>query len=149
MDNVIAFTPRPCPPEPALSLPLAGIGLRAHLEEAAQTALDAADKIIAALDRIDGADDEADPPLTAMAAHAGQVVQLREAPAPVETKPASEPEPVPQEETPADPVTSKIAPEAINLPEPVHEPIRLPWRGTGNVVAFAGCAVLSLVAGMR
>ncbi len=36
--------------------PLAGLALRAHLEEAAQTALNVADKIIAALEWIDGSD---------------------------------------------------------------------------------------------
>ncbi|WP_342167028.1 hypothetical protein [Methylobacterium sp. SD21] len=56
MSNVVAFTPRSRPPEPASPAPLAGLALRAHLEDAAQTALDAADKIIAALDRIDGSD---------------------------------------------------------------------------------------------
>lgn len=141
MSNVIAFTPRPRSPEPAPSLPLTGIDLRAHLEEAAQTALDAADKIIAALDRIDGADGEGDASLTAMAAHAGRVAQLREAPAPVETEPASEPAPAPQEAAPAEPEAPEAAPEEIALPEP----IRLPWRGTGNVVAAAGCAVLALI----
>lgn len=146
MDNVIAFTPRPRVPLPPVPPPLAGAGLRAHLEEAAQTALDAADKIIAALDRLDGTG-EADASLIAMAAHAGQVVHLRETPAPVETEPAPEPEPTPQEAAQAEPETPETAPEEIAPPEPVYEPIRLPWRGAGNVVSAAGCAVLTLVIG--
>ncbi|MBE7203714.1 MAG: hypothetical protein INR70_38785 [Parafilimonas terrae] len=140
MSNVIDFTPRPRPPEPE-ALPLAGLGLRAHLEEAAQTALDAADRIIAALDLME----DADPALMAMAAHAGQVVRLREPATPIEVEPTPVPPPVPQESPPADPepTLEEVAPQ-----EPVPEAIILPWRGAGNVVSAAGCAVLSLV-GMR
>ncbi len=44
-----------CPPPPfILAEPLAGAALRASLEEAAQSALHAADCIIAVLDRMDG-----------------------------------------------------------------------------------------------
>lgn len=152
MPNVIQFTPRPRAPLPPVLPPLAGTGLRPHLEEAAQTALDAADKIIAALDRLGGTG-EAGASLTAMAAHAGQVVNLREAPAPVEADPTivptPEPEPIPQEVAQAEPEAPEAAPEEIATPEFVYEPIRLPWRGAGNVVSAAGCAVLSLVVGMR
>lgn len=135
MDNVIAFTPRPRAPLPPVLPPLAGIGLRAHLEETAQTALDAADQILAALDRI-GDDDEA-------------ALSLRGAPASVELAPAPEPmpEPAPQEVPSSEPEMPETAPEEIALPEPVYEPIRLPWRGAGNVVSAAGCAVLALMAG--
>jgi hypothetical protein len=143
MSNVIAFTPRPRSPEPAPLLPLAGTNLRAHLEEAAQTALDAADRIIAALDLMD----EADPRLTAMAVHAGQVVQLREAPVETEPAPAPTPEPklTPQEAASAEPEAAETVPEKVAQPEPYAEPIRLPWRGAGNVVAATGCAILALV----
>jgi hypothetical protein len=141
MDNVIAFQPRSRQPEPEAPAPLAGLSLRVHLEEAAQTALDAADRIIAALDLMENAD----PALMAMTAHAGQVVQLREPAAPVEVEPAPIPDPTPQEAPPADldPVPEKVA------LEPAPEAIILPWRGAGNVVSAAGCAFLSLVAGMR
>ncbi|MCJ2072450.1 hypothetical protein MKK75_27280, partial [Methylobacterium sp. J-030] len=54
MGDVLTFTPRPKPAAPILPEPLAGAALRASLEEAAQTALDAADRIIAVLDRMDG-----------------------------------------------------------------------------------------------
>ena len=146
MSNVIAFTPRARASLPPVLPPLAGLALRAHLEEAAQTALDAADKIIAALDRIES---EGDAGLTAMAAHAEQVAHLRKTLAPVEAEPsptpAPEAEPAPQEALAAEPEAPKTAPEPITLPEPAYEPIRLPWRGAGNVVAAAGCAVLALI----
>ena len=54
MGDVLTFTPRPKPAAPEASEPLAGPALRASLEAAAQTALDAADRIIAVLDRMDG-----------------------------------------------------------------------------------------------
>lgn len=139
MDNVIAFRSRQRPPEPAPLAPLAGTGLRAHLEEAAQTALDAADRIIAALDLME----DADPSLMAMTAHAGQVVRLREPVTPVEVESVPEPQPIPQEVSPADP---DPVPEEIVAPELVAEAIILPWRGTGNVVSAAGCAILALMA---
>ena len=59
MGDVLTFTPRPKPATTAMPAPLTGPALRASLEEAAQIALDAADRIIAVLDRMDGdADDE-------------------------------------------------------------------------------------------
>ncbi|WP_267427803.1 hypothetical protein [Methylobacterium sp. GC_Met_2] len=59
MGDVLTFTPRPKPATPEALEPLAGPALRASLEEAAQTALDAADRIIAVLDSMNGdADDE-------------------------------------------------------------------------------------------
>jgi len=140
MSNVIAFTPRPRHPEPEAPPPFAVVDLRTHLEEAAQTALDAADRIIAALDLME----DAGPALMAMAAHAGQVVTLREPATPVEGELTPEPEPIPQEVPPAEPA---LAPEEV-APEPAPEAIILPWRGAGNVVSAAGCAVLALV-GMR
>ena len=136
MDNVIAFMPRPRAPLSPVLPPLVGIALRAHLEEAAQTALDAADQILAALDQIEGADGEAAP-------------RLRETPAPVDLAPPPQPmpEPIPQEGLPAEPEAPDASPEEIAPPEPIYEPIRLPWRGAGNVVSAAGCAVLALVIG--
>jgi hypothetical protein len=135
MSNVIAFTPRPRPSEPEAPPPFAVVDLRAHLEEAAQTVLDAADKIIAALDMMD----DADPALLAMAAHAGQVVRLREPATPVEVEPAPEPQRTP----PAEP---DHLPQETAEPDHIAEPVVLPWRGAGNVVSAAGCAFLALVA---
>ena len=54
MGDVLTFTPRPKPVAPAIPAPLTGPTLRASLEEAAQVALDAADRIIAVLDGMDG-----------------------------------------------------------------------------------------------
>lgn len=125
MSNVITFTPRSRPAEPTAA-PLAGIDLRVHLEEAAQTALDAADRIIAAPDQIDG----------------GKAILLREPPAPVEPVPAPMPSDIPQAEPEAS-EAPELVPEEIAGPEP----ILLPWHGTGNVVSAAGCAFLALVAG--
>ncbi|MCJ2023971.1 hypothetical protein [Methylobacterium sp. J-067] len=138
MSNVITFAPRPRPPEPAAPVPLAGLALRAHLEEAAQTALDAADKIIAALDRIkDSAETAPEPAFKATAAHAGQVVHLRESAQPM---PAPEPAPeAPQDEAQAEPAPAATA-EVRQLFPP------LPWGGAGNVVSAAGCAILTLMA---
>lgn len=139
MTNVVAFTPRSRPPEPAAPVPLAGLALRARLEEAAQTALDAADKIIAALDGIEGgADPQAAETASAssfkaMAAHAGQVILLRE---PAQPVPAPE---APQDEPPAAPAPATTA-EVHQLFPP------LPWGGAGNVVAAGGCVLFALVA---
>ncbi|MCJ2023854.1 hypothetical protein [Methylobacterium sp. J-067] len=140
MPNVVAFMPRPRPSEPAAPAPLAGLALRAHLEQAAQTALDAADKIIAALDRIkDDAETATEPVFKAIVAHAGQVIHLHE---PAQPMPAPEPAPeAPQDETQDEP-----APVATADVRQLFPP--LPWGGAGNVVAAAGCAVLALV-GMR
>ena len=60
MGDVLTFTPRPKPAAPEILAPLEGAALRASLEEAAQTALDAADRIIAVLDRMDGDADHED-----------------------------------------------------------------------------------------
>ncbi len=55
MGDMLTFTPRPKPVTGNVaSEPLTGAALRASLEEAAQTALDAADRIIAVLDHMDG-----------------------------------------------------------------------------------------------
>ena len=54
MGDVLTFTPRPKPAASEIPEPLSDAELRAGLEEAAQTALDAADRIIAVLNRIAG-----------------------------------------------------------------------------------------------
>jgi hypothetical protein len=83
MGDVLTFTPRPKPVAPESPESLAGGGLRASLEEAAQIALDAADRIIAVLDRMDGDTDledgaDAEPSLAVPENHTGnQVVWMR------------------------------------------------------------------------
>jgi len=67
---------------PAVAQPLSRSELRAQLEEAAQVALDAADRIIAALDRMDGDPDledggDAEPTLGAPEALGSQIIWLR------------------------------------------------------------------------
>ena len=136
MGDVLTFTPRPKPAAPNPSEPLAGAALRASLEEAAQTALDAADRIIAVLDRMDGDADhedggDAEPSLAAPENTAGsQVVYMRgsdqdrEAEAPETTLP-------------------EVAAEA--MPEPQATAEILPWRGRGNVIAAAGTMLLDLL----
>jgi hypothetical protein len=132
MGDVLTFTPRPKPAAPEILEPLAGAALRASLEEAAQTALDAADRIIAVLDRMDGDADHEDggddePSLAAPENATGsQVVYMRggdqdrEADAPETMLP----------EVPVDP-----RPEAVVLP----------WRGRGNVIAAAGSFLVDLL----
>ncbi|MCJ2097455.1 hypothetical protein [Methylobacterium sp. E-046] len=132
MGNVLTFTPRPKPAAPILPEPLAGAALRASLEEAAQIAVDAADRIIAVLDSLDGdANDEdggdAEPSLAAPENVAGsQVVYMRGNDQDRETD----------------------APETV-LPEVATELTPgaqiLPWRGRGNVIAAAGTILLDLL----
>jgi hypothetical protein len=126
MGDVLTFTPRPKPAAPAVLGPLSGADLRASLEEAAQTALDAADRIIAVLDRVDG-----DPELE----DGGDVE--------------------PSLAAPENPTGSQVnreteAPEAA-LPEVAIEPAAiaaiLPWRGRGNVIAAVSVALLDMVGG--
>ena len=73
-------------------------------------------------------------------------LRFRYAKAPVGEK--AEPE-VGDAETHSERQTSRVEVEPqleeIAEPEPAPEPIRLPWRGAGNVVAAAGCAILALV----
>jgi len=126
MGDVLTFTPRPKPANPDLE-PLAGPALRASLEEAAQVVLDAADRIIAVLDGMDGdADHEDDESsLAAPENHTGsQVVWMRG----------------------NDQDCEKEAPETV-LPEVATlievEPLR--WGGRGNVVSAVGVALLDMV----
>ncbi|MCJ2102785.1 hypothetical protein [Methylobacterium sp. E-046] len=140
MGDVLTFTPRPKPAAPEILAPLAGAALRASLEEAAQTALDAADRIIAVLDRMDGDADhedggDAEPSLAAPENVAGsQVVYMRGSDRDGE---AEAPETVLPEVT------------AETMPEPQSEPLPvaaiLPWRGRGNVIAAAGTMLLDLL----
>ena len=146
MSNVVAFTPRQRPPEPAAPVPLAGLALRAHLEEAAQTALDVADKIIAALDQIDGAaEPEAIETVPApRPAVSAQVVRLGDLGS-FETSIAR-----PREEAPAEVEAPQHEPDAEREPAATAEVHALfpplPWGGAGNVVAAAGCALFMLIA---
>ena len=140
MGDVLTFTLRPKPAAPILSEPLAGAALRASLEEAAQTALDAADRIIAVLDRMDGdADDEdgadAEPSLAAPENTVGsQVVYMR----------GNDQD---REEEVPETVLPEGATKAISEPQPEPLPTAeiLPWRGRGNVIAAAGTLLLDLL----
>jgi hypothetical protein len=131
MGDVLTFTPRLKPAAPGVLQPLSGADLRASLEEAAQTALDAADRIIAVLDRLDSDADHEDsgddePSLAAPENHEGsQVVHMR---GNDEDREAEAPETVPSEVS----------------AEPVVGTEILPWRGRGNVIAATGVLLLDL-----
>ena len=82
MSNVYPFAPRRPAAAPAAALVLSPAEFRRQIEEAAQAALDTADRLIALLDRIEGDGDredgtDAEPSLTAPENHASQVVWLR------------------------------------------------------------------------
>ena len=146
MGDVLTFTPRPKPVTPKILGPLAGPELRASLEEAAQTALDAADRIIALLDRIDGDTDledggDAEPSLAAPENTTGsQVVYMRGGNQDCETE---TPEiAIPETRIEALPsAVTELPPGALAI---CIEPLR--WGGNGNVVSLAGVAVLDLSA---
>lgn len=131
MGDVLTFTPRPKPAAPEAPEPLAGADLRASLEAAAQVALDAADRIIAVLDRMDGDPDfengaDAEPSLAAPENYTGsQVTWLRG----------------------SDQDREEEAPETVPPQVVVEMPVKasvLPWRGRGNIIAAAGVALLDL-----
>ncbi|MCJ2061006.1 hypothetical protein MKL09_31365 [Methylobacterium sp. J-048] len=130
MGDVLTFTPRPSPAAPETLEPLAGPALRASLEEAAQVALDAADRIIAVLDCMDGDADledggDAEPSLAAPENHHGaQVTWLRGNDADRE---AEAPE--------------TVLPEVATVIE--MEPLR--WGGRGNVLAAAGTFLVDIL----
>ena len=130
MGDVLTFTLRPKPAASEASEPLTGPEIRASLEAAAQVALDAADRIIAVLDRMDGdtgLEDGADaePSLAAPENHTGsQVVWMRGNDADRE---AEAPE--------------TVLPEVANVIE--VEPLR--WGGRGNVIAAAGSLIVDLL----
>ena len=131
MGDVLTFTLRPKPAAPEIPGPLVGTALRASLEEAAQIALDAADRIIAVLDRMDGdadledsADDE--PSLGAPENTAGsQVTWLRGN----------------DQDREAEVAEAVLQEVEIEHPEAVV----LPWRGRGNVIAAAGVLFVDMV----
>ncbi|MCJ2132706.1 hypothetical protein MKK69_01255 [Methylobacterium sp. J-026] len=136
MGDVLTFTPRPKPAAPEIPEPLTGPALRASLEEAAQIALDAADRIIAVLDRMDGDADhedgaDAEPSLAAPENATGsQVVYMR---GNDQDREAEAPETILPE------VAAELLPEL-----PLTAEI-LPWRGRGNVIAAIGVALLDMV----
>ena len=128
MGDVLTFTPRPKPAAAEALKPLAGPALRASLEEAAQIALDAADRIIAVLDRMDGDTDYEDggdeePSLAAPENHEGSQVDYMHG---------------------NDQDRDAEAPETV-LPEVPAGAEILPWRGRGNVIAAAGVALIDLL----
>ncbi|MCJ2111579.1 hypothetical protein MKK64_10280 [Methylobacterium sp. E-025] len=131
MGDLLTFMPRPAvPATPPASSPAK---TRRMIEEAAQSALDTADNLLAILDRMDGDTDsedgaDAEPSLAAPENHHGsQVVWLRGSDADRE---AEAPEIVLQD-MPAEPDVLPFAP--------------LSWCGSGNVVAAAGVALLNIV----
>ena len=140
MDNVLTFRSRPRSPEPVIPEPQPEGSLRARIEAAAEVAVDTAERLIAILDQWDGdadlePDADAEPSLAAPENH--HVTQVgwcrgndgdREAEAP------------------------EIALPEVVIVSPVPklrlvQTERLPWGGEGNVVAFAGVALLALVVG--
>ena len=62
MGDILTFTPRPKPPEAGypVSDPATDLTLRAQIEEAAEFAVDTAQRLIAILDGMDGMDGDAD-----------------------------------------------------------------------------------------
>lgn len=131
MSDVLTFTPRPKPTAPELLEPLAGPEIRASLEAAAQVALDAADRIIAVLDGMDGdadleGDGDAEPSLAAPENHtSSQVVWMRGSDQDREAE-----------------TLETVLPEVV-VEMPVKASV-LPWRGRGNIIAAAGVALLDL-----
>ena len=82
MSNVHTFTPRRPAAVPSAPQVLSEAEWRRQIEEAAQAALDTADRLIALLDRIEGDTDredggDAEPSLGAPENHASQIVWLR------------------------------------------------------------------------
>ena len=132
MGDVLTFTPRPKPAAPEILEPLAGTALRASLEEAAQTALDAADRIIAVLDRMDGDADHEDggddePSLAVPENTAGsQVVYMRG-----------------NDQDREEEAPETLLPDVAAGPEP--EAAVLAWRGRGNIIAAVGVAVIDML----
>lgn len=132
MGDVLTFTPRPKPAAPDIPEPLSGADLRASLEKAAQVALDAADRIIAVLDRMDGdavhEDGGGAEPSLSVPENATclQVVYMRGGD---HNREADAPE--------------TVLPEVLIEPQPVAKIV--PWRGRGNIIAAAGTVLLDLL----
>ncbi|MGU3407905.1 hypothetical protein [Methylobacterium brachiatum] len=135
MGDVLTFTPRPKPAAPESPQPLAGGALRASLEEAAQVALDAADRIIAVLDRMDGDADHEDggddePSLAAPENHTGsQVVWMRGG----------------DQDREAEAPGAMLLEVEIDAASTVIEVEALRWSGRGNVLAAAGSLIVDLM----
>jgi hypothetical protein len=133
MGDVLTFIPRPKPAAPEAPKPLVRADLRASLEEAAQTALDAADRIIAVLDQMDGDADhedggDAEPSLAAPDNHHGsQVVYMR----------GGDPD---REDEPPEGMLPELAAETTVIQNP---PLR--WAGNGNILAAAGSVLIDLL----
>ncbi|WP_246689647.1 hypothetical protein [Methylobacterium sp. WL116] len=104
------------------------------IEEAAQSALDTADSLLAILDRMDGDADaedggDAEPALAALEDHHGsQIVWLRNNDSGREAGP-------PELVLPVEAVEQAVIPFTP-----------LPWGGNGNVISAAGVALLDMVA---
>ena len=82
MPNILQFRPRKPSAPVATTAVLEGSALRAEIEEAAQAALDQADRLIAILDGMDGEANDEDgandePSLGAPEGHDSQVIWLR------------------------------------------------------------------------
>lgn len=93
MADVISFRPRP---STSPASPAEPIDRRAILEQAAQAALDTADRLIALLDEMDGDPDREDggdtePSLGAPEGHASQIVWLRGGDRDLELNPQQDP----------------------------------------------------------
>ena len=128
MGDVLTFTPRPKPAAPRIWSRWPGAALRASLEEAAQTALDAADRIIAVLDRMDG---DADLEDGGDASRRWRLPRTHRHPGRLHAR--------------SDQDREAEAPETV-LPEVAAEPLpALPRNGRGNVLAAAGVALLDMV----
>lgn len=134
MGDVLTFTPRPKPVAPEALEPRAGPTLLASLEEAAQVALDAADRIIAVLDRMerdtdleDGADAEPSP--AAPENHTGsQVTWLRDG----------------DQDREAEALETALPEVVVVTVSTVIEVEPLHWGGNGNILAATGVALLGL-----
>lgn len=147
MGDLLTFAPRPKPaaPPPA-SEPLTDEALRARIEEAAEVAVDTAERLIALLDGMDGDADledgaDAEPSLAAPENHhASQVGWCRGGDADRE---GEAPEAaLPETALPA------LAPDPAAAPEPREAEILawpLPWSGRGNVITVAAGALLDLM----
>jgi hypothetical protein len=134
MGDLLTFRPRPKPAAPSVPESLTEAEIRARVEAIAEAALDAADDIIALLDRMDGDadlkdDGDAEPSLAAPENHYGsQIGWCRGS----DGDRAAE-------------ALEIVLPEVTVAPD--HGAIVLPWRGSGYVVAAAGVALLEMVAG--
>ncbi|TXM93219.1 hypothetical protein FV223_09045 [Methylobacterium sp. WL116] len=132
MGDVPTFRPRAVAPH--VPAPPSLAETRRMIEEAAQSALDTADSLLAILDRMDGDADaedggDAEPALAALEDHHGsQIVWLRNNDSGREAGP-------PELVLPVEAVEQAVIPFTP-----------LPWGGNGNVISAAGVALLDMVA---